>query len=145
MAERKCEICGTDMTGRIKSARFCLECASKRQAEQAAEYKLLHKKPKLCGRCGNEIVGRVKYAKLCSDCVKIPKSQVRKERNKRDNPCYGCEHLKYDSYSGKYCNYYFDTGKTRNCDPEDCRKLGKYQKRKKKGADNGLQKAHTDD
>lgn len=145
MYERKCEICGADMTGRIKSARFCLECASKRQAEQAAEYKLLHKKPKLCGRCGKEIIGRGKYAKLCSDCIKIPKSQVRKERKKHENPCYGCIHKTYDYYLGSICSYLLDTGKTRNCDPEDCGKFGKYQKRKKKGADNGLQKIHTDD
>lgn len=143
MAERKCEICGADMTGRVKSARFCIDCSAKRNSYSVVKHREKNKQPKICRRCGKEIISRGKYAKLCSACVNIPSQKA--QHKKHGNPCYGCEHLKYDSYSGKYCNYYFDTGKSRNCDPEDCRKLGKYQKRKKKGADNGLQKVHTDD
>lgn len=125
MPERKCEICGADMTGRVKSARFCIDCASRRQSEQAAMYRKMKKKPKLCSRCGKEIIGRGKYSKLCSVCVNIPSQKA--QHKKHGNPCYGCEHFKYDGYAGKYCNYYFDTGKSRNCDPEDCRKFGRYQ------------------
>ena len=45
--------------------------------------------------------------------------------------CFGCAHYRKIIGGELGCNFYFDTGKLRNCSPEDCRQKETDQKKLK--------------